>query len=355
VFIGNIQFVLFLCAGAVVGPLQNLNPASYARPMNVCGVILWALGYGVSVAVRTDTIAFTAIFVLLGGLGSGILFWNTHAMVRSWSSVSAYAILYFIISLAPDVYMFIFTSIVANLLNTPETGSLWYDTYVGTTTACSVILLICASCLTPGPFAKTKTQAPGKQERTALLTLLTAVFAFQAAYFVPYTYITPYMVQRLGESSEHAAYVMTAVSGGAMVGKCLSFPVGIALDLEFVRVGTASLTAVFALGTMITLFAWLACTTYTVMVVFGVFYGLFSAGTLLLVQYVCAVTWGASWDHNTRIAWICIARTLGELTAALTCRYGLLPYGVDAPVYFAACLCLCASLLFISVVWQLGA
>jgi len=343
IFIGDMKYLIFLCSGIVVGPLRNQNPARYSRPLSIVGCILWSLGLGLTVPFETNYSTFAGLYVALSGLGAGMLYWNTMAMIPSWCTRSTYPIAFFVVSLSPYLYTVVFASVVANITPTSPT-SLWSDVYVGTSSLASVVVFICSLIVTPAQFSKDLASGPHDSPVTLLLFFL-GVYAYQTAYYVPFVHVSQYMTVGLGESEEHAAYVMNAIGGGSMAGKFVLFPLTIAMEHSFGDLGLRGLTMLTTLGTAITLFSWLACTSSTSMVIFAVFYGLFSAGTMMAMHYLCSVSWMA-WDYTTRTAWLALARTLGEATAAFTVRFGLVDSGINAPIYFSASFAMFAAVVF---------
>lgn len=367
VFLGDLQYLVFLFMGVLVGPILWYT-AAYRKPavttLLCIGTLAWSLGYGLSVQYDTAYTTYAGVLIGLGATGAGILYWISlwYLSILFANNPQQLIPAFFFITTSPYIFVSVVSPIIAALTPSAST-SLWYMVYIGMSIFCAILFSVCTLIISFGEIRSSKSdgimnnvnyiqiRTAGTETRVSLGIYLLAVLMFQTAYYVPFVHVAQFMVQSIDDlSTRDPSLVLGDISSGTIVGKFIVGGTIIAFyqnkeQNQIVRI-TTMLTSMLM---MITLYTWLACTASFDMMLFGMFYGITSGGTLLSFHYQFLISWGDVFEHNTRIMFLSLARASGQLIITFSNRYGLIQFGATGPVYFAAIFATGMWILFIVV------
>jgi len=291
-FIGSMEYLLFLFSGLLV----LLNRSSHDNAPAVIGVILWFIGYLTSIFVTNDYVIFTGVFVTFAGLGSGLVYWSTLAMVPTWFwsrkeelvvcglTLRRVPLAMATLSLSPACYNLVFPYAVEAYGTGLLFNQSWSSTYIITVPICAIVMLIISLNTHRIVGEHNENREGDYRSKLSFSLLLIGIICFQSAFFVPYVYIVPYM-ETFNATVAETSLATSLIGGGSICGRII-FAL---LCSTFGMPG--ELMAFNSYCMSIILFIWLICKDVIGMTIFSFFFGFTSGACYVLFPVYFATKW----------------------------------------------------------------
>lgn len=324
-FLSGMQYSLFLASGAFSWMLKKMyrmmwcgtqrmtgpnreDDEKYDRRktqwaeifVSFLGLFLWVFGYGFSLLFSSVTGNYNIylwMWFSMGGVGAGLLYWNTLNMITTWVDDPTLALGW--VFTAPGLYVSIFPYI-ENVI--PATWVFhWYMVF-------ALIAIVGGSVMLPLCFLLYSGEAK-KKDRDSIKTgtklynastffvLCLGLSLFQMAFYIPYIDVPPHVTAStgLGASTADKSLVTSMIGFGSVTGRIV-----VTLFTYFFRSHMYVLTAFclcmsafFILGGLVANLA--------AMLSFVFLFGFFSGGCVTLIPMVVDMHWDLkkySWDKE---------------------------------------------------------
>jgi hypothetical protein len=349
-FVGDAQFGAFIAAG-ILAKFFNFLGVEF-RAVTLAMVTVWGVGMlmvSILPSISFDEFAYT--YIIMGGLGAGLLFWHTLSVLPSWAQKAdggpeqALTKSYLVISIAPAAYQALNSYLFSIGGHTRNFNLLYIVAIPGLVSMWIASMFI--HTRNPGVSDKAfsslteigrETGAEIKQMKDAtkaswssgFFLFLFAVAIYQFAFFSPYVLLPDFAEEKFAANSTDVGLIMSMLGTGSVVGRFLivgwfmfaHFMFPAKKDgkertfLDTTTIGTMTLTFV--------LFATLNSTENIAGVVaWSFFYGVVSSATMfcivvrVLVKFQLEDSEKKQLDWvQTKLAWLCFASLPGAFMSA---------------------------------------
>ncbi len=361
---------------------QVLERDTRDRIINLAGVFLWTVGFATSIPLVERYEAFAGVVSVFGGIGSGLLYWNTWAMLPTWVPIQSrefpLAVLW--LAVCPQAYVALASYFSWGLELHREavwdgagvafavSGSLWAFAYTILVPFWAIGLAMSAFYLVASPPENHLIQ-PEIRDRPAYRTptprwvdhphpvvyfcFLCVVGLFQAVSYVPYVFLPTFVSSspRLG-SLQDTATVMTVLAWGGAAGKVLA-TIALSCTSTGAGCGHSSMQAALKhLRAWASLLLITACTWITIEAVpntmaYAFFFGLFAGGVGLCSKvgaYSAEPSLVLGYSTTALISAYAFAQAVGQTigtfaahySGATTLSYVYVTVGFGAAIWVAA-------------------
>lgn len=341
-FLSGMQYALFLASGAFSyvlkmglrpmwrmclrknerGPETHEHRLTQWAEMSVSfiGVFLWTFGYGLSLPLSTMTGNYNIylwMWFSMGGVGAGLLYWNTLGMIRSWFSKEPTLALGWVMT-SPRIYVFIFPYIEDVI------PAFWVYDWV---TVFALVTIVGGSVmLLLVPFLTSKKTKEKNDEdkssakivgtkmtfHTTFALFCFALACFQVAFYVPYIDVPPHVTAAtgLGSTASEKSLVVSMIGMGSIAGGVFyTFVAWIWKHQMFwLTASSFGMSMFFILGGLVG-------TDILAMRAFAFLFGFFSGGCVTLIPIVVDTHW-MKFDVNTKHMFYGTALLIGQCFSA---------------------------------------
>ncbi len=359
--IGEGLFICMLLAGSLLDPMHALLDSERCgwmprpvrdRVINVIGALLWIGGFTASIFYTSDYSGFAWVVAALGGLGSGLLFWNIWIMLPSWVPLTsrAFPLATLWLLICPPLYVLCISHSIIGLESIRESHlkgpSLWAWAYTIFTPMWGLFLLMAAFMLaTSSDHEQEAALRDRKRDNEAaplprtlphpgggtFALFLVSCGLFQAVYYLPYVFMPTFVtLDPMFGSKVQSSGVLYLLATGVLLGKAMAaFAFAFAGGGEGIG-GASSLKFafkvlwVFATGYMITACTWIS--VYEVPSAYAVafFLGLFGGGVGLSTHvslYLTEPTLVIGYTTSALVSVYAFVLAVGQSLATLTVHY----------------------------------
>ncbi len=322
---------------------------------------MWAIGFGTSIAYTTNYAIFTWTAAIVGGIGSGLLFWNVWIMLPSWVPIHsrAFPLATMWLVISPQLYLFFMTYIIWGLdairiehlhgwvpLSSagpdipPEPASLWGFTYVILVPMGSFALAVCACFLATSDAHEVDLPMRDKEDLNNMQSrypdwaghphpVVFALFLlscglFQGVYYLPYVFMPTFAtLSPIDGGTRESTVSLGLLAGGVIVGKILA-------SILFSIVGSENLKTsfhvlvFFSTGLMITACTWISCVTIESTYAVAFFIGFFAGGIIMsnhIAIYMTEPMLVLNYSTSALISIYAFATALGQTLVTLLVHY----------------------------------
>jgi MFS family permease len=365
-FYASMQYALFLLTGFLTFFGKSLlgNKSKAEIILSCIGVFFWIIGYAVpAIAAQNNLPAFIGVWLSFGGVGAGMLYWNTLSMVPTWwKTDQARTLALGWVSISPSLYTIIFPYIFQALsILTIVNFSTWAFTYLLFVVAFVLMWFMVTGCCfyTTGIISSTDPSKEDKQDevdepdplstvysKSSFFLFLLGCMLLQSSFYIPYVRLPAYVLESMNRTTADKDVAGSMIGYGSLTGRIvftiLAYMIGPRWQFVLISFCSAAMSLFYLL--------WAFPPNFEAILSFAFFFGFFSGGCYVCSPLILNFFWKkVQWSKNIiayKLGWWGFALCIGEIFSACLIRFAVSTYA--SSILFGGITSALASIVFIA-------